>query len=240
MASGSSGIAVVLNEELTIKLKEPKKKLENHVIASPVLRIHNHFDGNGWLCTKRGLCQQMTALYFSQGRDPFGATPLTFIVREDGTSDPEFPRFRQAFDALDSEAGQRTWLTKPGEWSNRGCGIKIFNDADEVAQRVDTKKKVWVIQKYIERPLLIHKRKFDIRAYCLVVQEPDGGPLRAFAFRDAYLRTTSAEYNLKDLDKMIHLNNDAVQKKGEDYGKFESANKLSLEEWHQCPFRRRR
>merc|ERR1719161_3406154 len=103
----------------------------------------------------------------------------------------------------------------------------------EVGQRVDSKQRVWVIQKYIERPLLVHKRKFDIRAYCLVVQEANGGPLRAFAFRDAYLRTTSAEYNLKDLDKMIHLNNDAVQKKGDDYGKFESANKLSLEEWQK-------
>ena len=29
---------------------------------------------------------------------------------------------------------------------------------------------------------------------------------------------------------MVHLNNDAVQKHGDNYGKFESANKMSLDE----------
>ena len=33
--------------------------------------------------------------------------------------------------------------------------------------------------------------------------------------------------------RMVHLNNDAVQKKGDNYGKFESANKLSLEEFQK-------
>jgi len=122
---------------------------------------------------------------------------------------------------------------KPSEWGNRGCGIRIYNNAEEVASRVDSKEKVWVIQKYIERPLLIHKRKFDIRAYCLVTQEPSAGAWRVFSYRDAYLRTTSVKYTTKRLDRMAHLNNDAVQKHGEDYGKFESANKMSLEEWQR-------
>merc|ERR1719326_285725 len=104
---------------------------------------------------------------------------------------------------------------------------------EEVAQRIDSKEKVWAIQKYIEKPLLVHKRKFDVRAYCLVVQEPSRGPLRAFCYRDAYLRTTSAKYTTKSFDPMIHLNNDAVQKHGEDYGKFESANKMSFDEFQK-------
>merc|ERR1712072_180430 len=86
---------------------------------------------------------------------------------------------------------------------------------------------------YIEKPLLVHKRKFDVRGYCLVVQEPGRGPLRAFCYRDAYLRTTSAQYTTKHFDKMVHLNNDAVQKSSEDYGKFESANKMSLDEFQK-------
>ena len=32
---------------------------------------------------------------------------------------------------------------------------------------------------------------------------------------------------------MVHLNNDAVQKKGDEYGKFEQGNKLSLEEFQK-------
>merc|ERR1712060_285222 len=98
-----------------------------------------------------------------------------------------------------------------------------------------SKEKVWAIQKYIERPLLIHKRKFDIRAYCLVLQDPlnQGGGFHAFCYKDAYLRTTSAQYTTKKFDRMIHLNNDAVQKHCEDYGKFESANKMSLDEFQR-------
>jgi len=241
--AGGQPVAVTLNEETRIKLKA-QPALRSDVSSgdapevgaraqhAPTLRIHNHFEGSGSLTTKRGICESMKSLYLPCGYDPFGAVPLTFIVRE-GTADPEFALWQQAYDAFDADAGQRIWVVKPGESGNRGCGIKVYDSVEEVAQRVDSKKGIFVLQKYIERPLLIHKRKFDIRAYCLVLQEPGPGALRAFCYRDAYLRTTSVRYTTKSLDKMIHLNNDAVQKNGEDYGKFESANKLSLEEFQR-------
>eukprot|EP00927_Polykrikos_kofoidii_P061884 TRINITY_DN56706_c0_g1_i1.p1 TRINITY_DN56706_c0_g1~~TRINITY_DN56706_c0_g1_i1.p1 ORF type:complete len:806 (+),score=136.27 TRINITY_DN56706_c0_g1_i1:239-2656(+) len=240
MASRKSGLVVTLNEEKTIKLKVARgggarEGGERCVppAASAVLRAHNHFEGCGLLCTKRGFSESLGRLFFSIGRDPYGAIPLTFAVRG-GSDDPSFASWRQAYQAFDAEAGQRIWIVKPGEWGNRGCGIRIFNDIEEVMQRVDSKKdKGWVIQKYIERPFLVHKRKFDIRAYCLVVQEPNQGPLRAFAYRDGYLRTTSTAYTTKSFDRMIHLNNDAVQKNGEAYGKFESANKMSFDEFQK-------
>jgi hypothetical protein len=173
----------------------------------------------------------MKALYLQAGLDPFGAIPLTFVVRN-GSSDPEFVRWRQTWETFDAEVGQRMWLVKPGDRGNRGCGIGVYDTLEDVSKRIDAKAKVWVIQKYIEQPLLVHKRKFDMRAYALVRQE-SSGEIRAFAYRDAYLRTTSVQYTTKNLDKMIHLNNDAVQKNGEDYGKFESANKMSLEEFQK-------
>mmetsp|Transcript_48384 Transcript_48384/g.134493 ORF Transcript_48384/g.134493 Transcript_48384/m.134493 type:complete len:513 (-) Transcript_48384:8-1546(-) len=235
MAAKGAGVAVTLNEETRIRLKPVGKAAGRDVLqgtSEAPLRIHNHFEGSALLTTKRGICESMSSLYLPLGRDPFGAIPLTFIVRG-GTTDLQFALWREAFAAFDAEAGQRIWLVKPGESGNRGCGIKIYDSIEEVAQRVDSKKSMFVIQKYIERPLLIHKRKFDIRAYCLVLQEPLTGALRAFCFRDAYLRTTSARYTTKTFDRMVHLNNDAVQKHGEDYGKFESANKMSLEEFQR-------
>eukprot|EP00435_Cladocopium_sp_Y103_P015511 s2460_g3.t2 len=69
--------------------------------------------------------------------------------------------------------------------------------------------------------------------YCLVLATQEGHGLRALGFRDAYLRTCSSSYTTKSLDRMVHLNNDAVQKQGEEYGKFESGNKLSLEEFQK-------
>ncbi|CAL1173421.1 unnamed protein product [Cladocopium goreaui] len=69
--------------------------------------------------------------------------------------------------------------------------------------------------------------------YCLVIATQQGQGLRALGYRDAYLRTCSSSYTTKSLDRMVHLNNDAVQKQGEEYGKFESGNKLSLEEFQK-------
>ena len=41
------------------------------------------------------------------------------------------------------------------------------------------------------------------------------GILKGYWYRDGYIRTSSEDYNLNDIDNvMIHLTNDAIQKKG--------------------------
>ena len=56
-----------------------------------------------------------------------------------------------------------------------------------------------------------------------------GGKLKGYFYEDGYIRTSSHEFDLNNLhDKMIHLTNDAIQKMGEDFGKYESGNKMSL------------
>ncbi|CAE7938007.1 TTLL3, partial [Symbiodinium sp. KB8] len=230
MLSGQKGLAVTLNEEKTLKLKAcsvPKAQRTE----PPPRRCHNHFEGGGVLCTKRGLCESLVAHFLHFGRDPFGAVPLTFLVH--GSSDPQFAMFEDAYRYFSDESKQRIWIVKPAEWANRGCGIRIFKTIEEVRARVDAKERAWAIQKYIEKPLLVHGRKFDIRAYCLLLQDPTNWSFKAFYYRDAYLRTTSAQYTTKNLDRMVHLNNDAVQKHGDNYGKFESANKMSLDEFQK-------
>jgi len=55
------------------------------------------------------------------------------------------------------------------------------------------------------------------------------GIVKGYWYEDGYIRTTSKEYSLKNIEnKFIHLTNDAVQKKGETYGKFENFNKVSF------------
>ena len=50
-----------------------------------------------------------------------------------------------------------------------------------------------------------------------------------YFYQDGYLRTACKEFQPDDCeDLFIHLTNDAIQKKSEDYGKFESSNKLSF------------
>jgi len=228
MALQLHGLRVELNEEKTLKLKASKAAAKQSTDLPPALRCHNHFEGSGSICTKKGLCEAMSTFFMNQNRDPFGALPLTFIV--EGSADPQFTLFEEAYQNM---ASKRIWIVKPAEWANRGCGIRIYKSVEDVRARVDSKERSWAIQKYIERPLLIHHRKFDIRAYCLVIATQQGQGLRALGYRDAYLRTCSSSYTTKSLDRMVHLNNDAVQKQGEEYGKFESGNKLSLEEFQK-------
>jgi len=88
------------------------------------------------------------------------------------------------------------------------------------------KHNTFIIQKYIERPLLICKRKFDIRVWVLLNQEQD-----LFFFKEGYLRTSSSEFgiDLSNIDNaFVHLTNNAVQKHAENYGDFEDGNQLSF------------
>lgn len=85
------------------------------------------------------------------------------------------------------------------------------------------------MQRYIANPFLIQKRKFDFRTYALATSI--GGNFKAYAFDEGYIRTSSYEFDLNNFDRQIHLTNDAVQKHCKDYGKYEVANKLSIQEF---------
>ena len=93
---------------------------------------------------------------------------------------------------------------------------------------VNGRKRSYIIQKYMEKPLLYKNRKFDIRCYALTVTV--NGNFQGYWYTEGYLRTTCREYNTKNPEKnrLIHLTNDAIQKRSDDYGKFESGNKVSL------------
>jgi hypothetical protein len=60
------------------------------------------------------------------------------------------------------------------------------------------------------------------------------GTIQAYWFKEGYLRTSSNEFSMKDItNKMVHLTNDAVQKRSDQYGKFENGNKLSYAEFQK-------
>lgn len=74
---------------------------------------------------------------------------------------------------------------------------------------VNFKKRSYIIQKYMERPLLYKNRKFDIRAFALTTTI--NGNLQGYFYQDGYLRTCSREYNIKnEKNRLVHLTNDAV------------------------------
>ena len=58
------------------------------------------------------------------------------------------------------------------------------------------------------------------------------GKLKGFTYDNGYLRTSSRTFVNNDLsNRLIHLTNDAVQKKSDEYGRYESGNKLTFSEY---------
>ncbi len=65
------------------------------------------------------------------------------------------------------------------------------------------------MQKYIHNPLLINRRKFDIRSYATITSI--NGNMKGYFYDEGYLRTSSREFSIKDLsNKFVHLTNDAI------------------------------
>ena len=74
------------------------------------------------------------------------------------------------------ENSEAIWIVKPGKNSNRGRGIRIFQEVTKIKKFLQSKMgEEWIIQRYINTPMLIGgpnwkntpMRKFDIRMFGL-------------------------------------------------------------------------
>ena len=121
--------------------------------------------------------------------------------------------------AINGSPSKNVWIVKPAGKS-RGRGIQCFSNLEEILKHTSTTvqgcaETQWVVQKYIENPLIIHKRKFDIRQWVLVTSF---NPLRVYFYNDCYLRFCAHDYDLSDLnDKYIHLANNSISKKSKKF-----------------------
>ena len=117
------------------------------------------------------------------------------------------------------------WIIKPA-FQNQGRGIALFNSLKEIQYFLGQKTigSEWLVQKYIEKPLLYNKRKFDIRVWVVFVDE------KVYFYKRGYIRTSSDDYSLKNMNNYIHLTNNCLQKFGDNYSKHEEGNTLSFED----------
>lgn len=72
-------------------------------------------------------------------------------------------------------------------------------DADEESKKGNTQ---WVAQKYIERPLVIRRRKFDIRQWVLCT---DMNPICAWSYKECYLRFSADDFRCANVLDDPHL-----------------------------------
>lgn len=169
-----------LNPESQEKVPEKLESIVQSIIDSKVdeneckkgnlRKIYNRLENNFHLSQKKSLFYNIRNYYNLLKMDPYDVIPITFHIQS--INDQEYKRFEESFFSKQSnnKNDQNVWIIKPGENSNRGNGIIVTKDIEEIKIRIlkNTPKISVIVQKYIEKPLLIFKRKFDIRCYALI------------------------------------------------------------------------
>ena len=123
------------------------------------------------------------------------------------------------------------WILKPAGLS-RGRGITCYNNFVEIKDHIKSKESLWVAQKYIENPLIVCRRKFDIRQWVLVT---DFNPLIIWYYEECYVRFSVLDYNAEDVNnKFIHLTNNAIASLHKDFDNNEiKGSMFSMEQFRQ-------
>ena len=119
--------------------KKEENQTSHHMITT------NHQENNFHLSNKKAIYYNMKVFYESSGLNPFDFLPLTYHIKE-GESDREFHKFVETYnnpgsnDVLQKypKYGTSLWIIKPGENTNRGCGIQVSRDLNHIRSLVQT------------------------------------------------------------------------------------------------------
>ena len=102
------------------------------------------------------------------------------------------------------------WIMKPSNLS-RGRGVTCVDSLLPIEQSLSaTNDSGVIVQKYIENPLIINQRKFDIRQWVLVTSL---NPLTIWMWKEPYIRFGAEDYIMDDLNNIYsHLTNNSIAK----------------------------
>ncbi|MBN3307334.1 TTL10 polyglycylase, partial [Amia calva] len=148
---------------------------------------------------------------------------------------------REAFFAQ-YEEGQ-VWICKP-TGLNQGRGIFLLRSGDDVVtfrnrlqggedsqqgrKTAYRSPQARIAQRYIQNPLLLEGKKFDIRSYFLIASTT---PYMVF-FRHGYVRVTCDPYDPNSADLSAHLTNQYMQKKHPLYNELKEETVWSMERFN--------
>ena len=174
--------------------------------------------------------------------------PIT-ILKDGALFEKYIPKVKSLLDALKQYLPQyelngfrNIWILKPSNLS-RGRGVTCVDSLEPIEESLNATNDTGVIvQKYIENPLIINKRKFDIRQWVLVTSL---NPLTIWMWKEPYLRFGAEDYIMDDLNNIYsHLTNNSIAKHSEQYKKeknfegdmwtcFDFAKYIGQEKWEE-------
>ncbi|XP_062396094.1 protein polyglycylase TTLL10 [Sardina pilchardus] len=154
---------------------------------------------------------------------------------------------REVFFAQQEKACQATcgvWICKPTDL-NQGRGIFLLRSPEDIsafrarlqtiAENQSSSKlsfrlpQARIVQKYVQNPLLLQGRKFDVRSYLLIASTT---PYMVF-FRHGYVRLTCDLYDPNSQNLSAHLTNQYMQKKNPLYSELKEETVWSIERFNE-------
>lgn len=108
-----------------------------------------------------------------------------------------------------------SFAAKVNQTEKTGTGKNNKDQDEEKTCAPSPFREPYIISRYIENPLLIGGKKFDLRLYVLVTSFR---PLKAYLYQDGFCRFCNEQYStdVQEFDNVfIHLTNVAIQIRGE-------------------------
>jgi len=195
-------------------------------------QLVNHLPNNDVITAKTRLVETLRAHEASTG-ERFAWAPSSYLSEK--ASD------RLAAWAEAEAASDSMWILKPSRGLG-GKGIELVHGSAALRERLfpphaegriaNCPMEGWVVQRYVDRPLLLQGRKFDIRSYCLVARtEP-----HLWFFHPGYCKVALEQYDSSRCDfsddtaRFAHLTNACVQRSHPDYANRKGQHIWSLEQ----------
>jgi hypothetical protein len=182
-------------------------------------QVLNHIPGEGRIIDKGDLTQ--TLRVYDATLTGSGITSADFY-QESYCLYQDDDRQRFFSDKLPAADPENLWILKPGDLS-KGRGIRIVWDPEQVRQVLEEPEVYgdiesdgeYIAQRYIRNPLLLNRRKSEIRVYWLVASIT---PLQVLMYREGTARLNTLPFRLDDFDnQLVHITNAFQQKKHPDY-----------------------
>ena len=199
------GIELIKNMEnsnIIWKLIHPNKMRELIRIINRVQK-YNHFPCTFQLGRKDNLYKHIKS-YKRLFPNLYTFIPTTYIIPTDIKDfEIDFKKYRKAL-----------WIVKPVNLS-RGRGVHILKGEAEFKYLYKRAKTMTVppqilISRYIDKPHLINKKKYDLRIYVLILSF---SPLRIYLYNNGLTRFATEDYKRSDFDNVfIHLTNYSINK----------------------------